>query len=251
MTQLAQVEASMQDRAASRESRERLAADAAELRRQLAQMSIDANAALKDSMVNRNNSAANLSDVKADSTGTTPKKPLQRFQYEGYNGLVDEVHQMESWLQEFEKNKHLYGKGPLSNARASMGSMLGGVADENTRKLTELERNRQRFDDLPQRHKLFGATLSSGEKSSWAGASINPGMSPKDIEAFMRERLSKAKRALKALPKEWEASHETSGLDEYRKTIGVELDEDPPTKAPGVPAKPSTPLSGAKVIKVK
>jgi hypothetical protein len=42
------------------------------------------------------------------------------------------------------------------------------------------------FDELPQRHELFGATLTAGERQSWNAAAINPNLSPTKI----RERLA-------------------------------------------------------------
>lgn len=252
MMEFSKNEAILADRNLGREQRNQLLAAQQALQLQMKQMDINAQAALRRSMEVKNYAQAGAADAKAASTGTTQVKPLQKWQYESFNGLVDEVKQMEDWMKEFEANKHLYGKGFLGNSRVSAGKFLGGMADENTRKLTELERNRQRFDDLPQRHKMFGATLSTGEKSSWAGASINPGMDPEDIKKFMRDRLDKAKRALKNLPKQWSASHDVSELDNYRAQMGVELDDAPTGAAPGAaprPAQAPVNLSGAKVIR--
>ena len=52
------------------------------------------------------------------------------------------------------------------------------------------------WDELPERHELFGATLTTGEKEAWRGAAINQGMEEKEIKANLKLRQDLANRAI-------------------------------------------------------
>lgn len=73
-----------------------------------------------------------------------------------------------------------------STVQRKLGEAAGGLAPQSTQDMTRWWANQAMFDELPQRHEMFGATLTAGEKASWNSAAINPNMSPKMI----RERLA-------------------------------------------------------------
>lgn len=81
--------------------------------------------------------------------------------------------------------KDEYSGDIRSTLQRKFGETAGGLAPEKTQEMTRWWANQAMFDDLPQRHELFGATLTAGEKAAWAQAAINPSMSPKAIRDRM------------------------------------------------------------------
>ena len=82
--------------------------------------------------------------------------------------------------------KDEYAGDLRSTIQRKFGEVAGGAAPEKTQEMTRWWANQAMFDELPQRHELFGATLTAGEKAAWASAAISPNMAPKQI----RERLA-------------------------------------------------------------
>ena len=82
--------------------------------------------------------------------------------------------------------KDEYAGDLRSTLQRKFGEVAGGAAPEKTQEMTRRWANQAMFDELPQRHELFGATLTAGEKAAWASAAISPNMAPKQI----RERLA-------------------------------------------------------------
>lgn len=82
--------------------------------------------------------------------------------------------------------KDEYAGDLRSTIQRKFGEVAGGAAPEKTQEMTRWWANQAMFDELPQRHELFGATLTAGEKAAWASAAISPNMAPKQI----RDRLA-------------------------------------------------------------
>lgn len=82
--------------------------------------------------------------------------------------------------------KDEYAGDLRSTLQRKFGEVAGGAAPQATQNMTRWWADQAMFDELPQRHELFGATLTAGEKAAWAGAAISPNMSPDKI----RERLA-------------------------------------------------------------
>lgn len=82
--------------------------------------------------------------------------------------------------------KDEYAGDLRSTIQRKFGEVAGGAAPEKTQEMTRWWANQAMFDELPQRHELFGATLTAGEKAAWASAAISPNMAPKQI----KERLA-------------------------------------------------------------
>lgn len=64
-------------------------------------------------------------------------------------------------------------------------------------------RDQDYYNNLPERHQLFGATLTEGERRSWEGATIQPGMRPEAI----RKNLATRKRIMEDTAKRMHDTH--------------------------------------------
>ena len=82
--------------------------------------------------------------------------------------------------------KDEYAGDVRSTIERQFGKVAGGLAPQSTQDMTRWWSDQAMFDELPQRHSLFGAALTPTEQRSWADASINPSLSPKVI----RDRLA-------------------------------------------------------------
>jgi hypothetical protein len=80
------------------------------------------------------------------------------------------------------------GGGPLGGFATSMYSKLGSAGTQGMQQDAAFWADFNRLIDLPQRNAVFGASLSTGEKSSWEGAkNIKPGSSPDLVKAKLAE----------------------------------------------------------------
>ena len=84
------------------------------------------------------------------------------------------------------------GKRTVNNLLAQYG-----VGTEENKKVQEWWRQVNRFYTLPERNKLFGATLTANEQTAWAGASINPEMTKAQIDAELAKLRRIYNRAAK------------------------------------------------------
>jgi hypothetical protein len=80
------------------------------------------------------------------------------------------------------------GGGLLGGANVAGAQTLGSWAPKDAQDAAKWWANFNRMVDLPQRNKVFGASLSAGEKASWEGAkNIRPGVD----SSVAREALQK------------------------------------------------------------
>lgn len=120
------------------------------------------------------------------SGGSSPSgdgKPLTNAQEKAALELGSNRSTLQRLTNDFKDD---YAGDLRSTIQRKAGEFLGGAAPQSTQDMTRWWSDQAMFDELPQRHELFGATLTAGEKSSWANAAINPSMSP----AKIRERLA-------------------------------------------------------------
>lgn len=88
-------------------------------------------------------------------------------------------------------------KGTLARNFPKLAEKVVGkdkVAEERER--ADWWANQARMDDLPERHAVFGATLTDPEKASWKRASIQRGMDAKDIKKHLETRRNLARLAV-------------------------------------------------------
>ena len=103
--------------------------------------------------------------------------------------------------------KDEYSGDVRASLERGIGQAAGGLAPKSTQDMTRWWADQAMFDELPQRHELFGATLTAGEKQSWNAAAINPNLSP----AKIRERLATRAKIYDAAEARMKASIEAGG----------------------------------------
>lgn len=129
-----------------------------------------------------------------DATGKpivkpTATKPLSDKNIETLKDLHGQVQVADDLLAEFKDG--FAGKGLTGGAQVALAQELGSTGSPDQQALAKFWANFSKMVDLPERNKTFGASLSTGEKSSWEGAkSIKPGSDPK----LVREQLAKMKQ---------------------------------------------------------
>ena len=83
------------------------------------------------------------------------------------------------------------GKGPLSKALIFGERVAGGLAPEKSQLRSNWWSDFKMFQELPMRHKLFGATLTVGEQRAWDNAQkISPGSDPKVVRKAVADLMS-------------------------------------------------------------
>jgi hypothetical protein len=83
------------------------------------------------------------------------------------------------------------------NFPKAMESTLGKDEVAAMREQAEFWANQKYYDELPERHEIFGATLTGPERTSWKSAAIQPGMLAEDIKRNLALRRDLAERAVR------------------------------------------------------
>lgn len=170
---------------------------------------------------------ANLTGRKPESEKPLPAKERQ--------SLVDartNASTIGSLLTEFKDDyasKGVLGVGSelALNAKSVLGTDTGTV---------QWWKNYRKMAELVERHAMFGASLTEGEKAAWASADISPKMDAKVIRANLATRKALADKVLQSTQQDLVDSGFAS--DKVTKIGGrdvtVPLDGRPPT--PGMPS---------------
>lgn len=131
---------------------------------------------------------ANTAALRAENAGKAatgkPPKPLLASQVKDLEENVGHIRNTERLLANFTDD--MSGMGPLSQAQIAAESLAGGLASEKGRKRANWWSEFKMLQELPQRHALFGATLTEGEQRAWNAAQIiNPRSDPADVRKAM------------------------------------------------------------------
>jgi hypothetical protein len=112
--------------------------------------------------------------------------PVERKEVRGFENLQDEITLLKQTF-----------KPEYANFKADV---VGDVASKFKARFEdnpEMAEWWRRYENvaLPERHSLFGATLTGGERDSWRKASIGPGSSDKEVASWItdKERVLKMK----------------------------------------------------------
>lgn len=144
------------------------------------------------------NTASMLAEARAAKLGQGKSgKPLTLGEQRGLNSLAASQGTL-GRLSEGFKDEYSGGitgtpGAEIENYAARnfpklMGSVMGKKSVTNSRAQAEWWAEQKYFDELPERHKIFGATLTHAENIAWKSAAIQPGMDPKDIRANLKKR---------------------------------------------------------------
>jgi hypothetical protein len=103
--------------------------------------------------------------------------------------LTGELNALADLSSRFESS--FAGGGPLGGLATSAYQVLGSAGTEGMQKDAAFWSDFSRLVDLPQRNRMFGASLTATEKQSWEGAkNIRPGTSPSLVKAKLAEMQS-------------------------------------------------------------
>ncbi|NBD11834.1 hypothetical protein [Corallococcus silvisoli] len=137
-----------------------------------------------------------------DATGAPIIKPetakqLSAEEKNALQALSTEVQSIASLGSRF-KDEYA-GDGPLGNARTAAASVAGAWAPEKEQEIASFWADYASLIDLPQRNKVFGASLSEGEKAAWESAkNIKRSSDPERIRSKFAELTDIANKKLAA-----------------------------------------------------
>jgi len=158
-----------------------------------------------------------------------PKKErvLQTHDKDLLDSLTGEVNALSGLEGSFKPA--FAGQGPAGGLLTQGYQVLGSAGTQSMQQQASFWSDFSRLIDLPQRNKVFGASLSAGEKSSWEGAkNIKPGTDP----ALVQRKLAEMKGILSTKLQNIGASLTEEGYDPdaiAKRTGGLTV------KAPGGP----------------
>lgn len=89
-------------------------------------------------------------------------------------------------------------KPEYANMKADVAGQAKAIFEERIRNNPEMAEWWRRYENvaLPERHAMFGATLTGGERESWRRASIGPGNSTAAIEGWLNDKTSTLNRKI-------------------------------------------------------
>jgi len=169
---------------------------------------------------------ANLTGRKPETEKPLPAKERQSLVEARTNATT--LDSLSAGFKDDFASKGILGLG--ADASLSAKSVLGSDTDS-----VQWWKNYRKMAELVERHAMFGASLTEGEKRSWASADISPGMNAKVIKANLATRAAIAKRVLEATQQDLIDSG--FGEDRVRKIggrdVSVPLDGKPAAKPAG------------------
>jgi len=140
----------------------------------------------------RADSAATRAAGGGTSNPTSSPKPISSPILARLEDNVGNIAQLRD-LTTLWKDTHAPGWGPLGRARVRGEQFIGGAADEGGQERANWWSQFQMFQELPMRHKLFGAALTPTESASWRAAqALNPGSDPKTVVQVLGKLLQLA-----------------------------------------------------------
>jgi hypothetical protein len=118
----------------------------------------------------------------------TKDKDLPPGAGEKLTEIATEAQNFESLLGSFRDE--FAGMGLTGGVQTGLAKKLGAAGTANQQALGEWWKNFDRLINLPQRNQMFGASLTPGEKASWAEAqNISPNSDPKIVRRAFQNLL--------------------------------------------------------------
>jgi hypothetical protein len=137
-----------------------------------------------------------------DSSGAPVIKPepIKQLSAEEKNALQSLTTEAQSIATLAGKFKDEYaGDGAVGNAKTAVASAAGSWAPEKEQEIAAFWADFASLIDLPQRNKIFGASLSEGEKAAWESAkNIKRGSNPERVRQKFVELAAIANSKLEA-----------------------------------------------------
>lgn len=238
----------LQDKQLDRNLREQLAEQLRQTQVQIAAMR-QPDSRLTDARIASLEAQAALASAKAGATGQSSTKPMPKYMDEKFSGMVETIDTLDRQLKTF-KDKFA-NQGLLGDTKRKAAAALGSWGSKDWQEMDSWWRSAERQDELLERFKLFGATLTSNELASWRNATIRPGLSAEKVREFLQARQNILKRKLTTELKrvKTDGKYEVEGTEEMLRDRGHFVD--PSIPANNAPVPRSDPLSGAKVRKVR
>lgn len=241
----------LQDKALDRNMKEQLAEQLRQTQLQIAAMR-QPDERLTNARIAALESQAALNGRKADNVGASSTKAPPKYIDDKFSGMVDSVGTLERQIKSFKDD--FANTGLLGGTKRKLAAVMGSMGTESMQENDAWWRAQERQDELLERYKLFGATLTTNELKSWQNATIRPGLSSKKILEFLeiRQNILKNKLNEEFTKYKRDGKYEMDGTEGLLRDRGY-LRESPPAAAaptPGTPApRPPRDLSGATVIR--
>lgn len=238
----------LQDKQLDRNMREHLAEQLRQTQLQIAAIR-QPDSRLTDARIGALEAQANLANAKADKSGQSNTKPAPKYIDDKFSGMVDTIATLDRQLSTFKDeyaNQGLLGD-PKRKATAALGSM-------GTQAMQEMDawwRAAERQDELLERYKLFGATLTNNELASWRNATIRPGLSAEKVREFLQIRQDILKRKIneELVKYKRDGKYEMDGTEGMLRDRGYLINAPASTGGATPPPTNAPNLSGAKVRK--
>jgi hypothetical protein len=234
------------DKSLDRELRDKLSQRLADTQKQIAIIKLPDDR-LTNARIAALESEVRLKDAKAKGAGETSTKPMPRYIDDKFSGMLDTVDTIDRQIKSF-KDEYA-NQGLLGDTKRKAASVLGSAGSKEMQEMDAWWRTAERQDELLERYKLFGATLTNNELTSWKNATIRPGLSADKVREFLTIRQDILKRKLndELMRVKKDGKFETEGYEYLMNERGL-LNKAP--SAPGAPAAPAlspADLGGAKV----
>lgn len=241
----------LEDKALDRNLRESIATQLRDTQERIAAMR-QPDQRLTDARIAALESQARASDAKAAGAGKSTLKPPPKYVDDGFAKLIDSVDTIDQQLKTFKDE--FANTGLLGDTKRKIASVMGSMGTKSMQENDAWWRMQDRQDELLERYRLFGATLTNNELASWKAATIRPGLSSEKIKEFLETRQKILKRKLNDHITKYKRDgiYEMDGTEGMARDRGY-LNEPRPAAVdtpPGAPApRPPRDLSGATVIR--
>ena len=240
----------LQDRQLDRDMRERLGSQLRETQLRLGEMR-QPDQRLTDARIAALESEARWKDKKTDTAGGSSTKAPPKYVDDKFSGMVDTIGTLERQIKSFKDD--FANTGLLGGTKRKLASVMGSMGTESMQENDAWWRAQERQDELLERYKLFGATLTNNEQAAWKAATIRPGLSSKRILEFLeiRQNILKNKLNEELTKYKRDGKYEMEGTEGMVRDRGYLREAPPSTQNDGgIPlSRGPRNLSGAKVIK--
>lgn len=160
-------------------------------------------------------------------------RPIPQSEREALTDAADQLRSLGSLQSSFKSD--FAGGGPLGGLATAGYQWLGSLGSSKMQQDAAWWTDFNRLVDLPERNKVFGASLSSGEKASWEAAkNIKPGSDPKQVQDQLTKMQDILHRKLGARTEALEA--EGFNPDAIRALSGSAAPQQAPLPTPSAPA---------------
>lgn len=174
-----------------------------------------------DPMVSENRRLTN-EKLKAEREALAYGKPLPQPIEKEVMGLATDLSNAKSVFSSFKPE---YAGGLKKTAEKLLYNTLGDdakIIDKNAPELGRWWQDYEKFQSLPERFAVFGATFTDSEKRSWENATINAKMSPEQIKDKLAIQMGILKNKTAAVRESMKVGgFNTKQVDAYLKQFGL------------------------------